>query len=363
MTVEEAVAEPLRLHRVVPRGARAGPRGRAARARRAAARAGAALAARVQRRAAPARRHRPRPGERAAPGHRRRAGQRARRLGAGAGDEPAAGPDPRARPDLRADQPRPRRGAPHRRPGGGDVSRPHRRGGTGGGGVRAPRHPYTRALLAAVPGQGVRAARRCEGDVPSPIAPPAGCRFHTRCPHAEAVCRGHVPPLAAGETPGRPAPRRLPLARTACPPRRPRPSGCAAASGCAGCRPTSAPNRAPQTAQDTAADACPRRRPAAALAPALPATARAQTLRIGLREDPDILDPTLARTFVGRIVFAALCDKLFDIDEKLEIVPQLATGYRWEDPKTLVSPCATGCGSMTASRWMPRRCATRCTAT
>jgi len=51
------------------------------------------------------------------------------------------------------------------------------------------------------------------------------------------------------------------------------------------------------------------------------------TLRIGLAEDPDILDPTLARTYVGRIVFSAICDKLFDINEKLEIVPQLATGY------------------------------------
>src|ERR1700736_1343211 len=48
------------------------------------------------------------------------------------------------------------------------------------------------------------------------------------------------------------------------------------------------------------------------------------TLRIGLAEDPDILDPTLARTYVGRIVFAAFCDKLFDIDEKLNIVPPLA---------------------------------------
>jgi peptide/nickel transport system substrate-binding protein len=55
----------------------------------------------------------------------------------------------------------------------------------------------------------------------------------------------------------------------------------------------------------------------------------AQTLRFGLAEDPDVLDPTLARTFVGRIVFASLCDKLFDIDEKLDIVPQLATGYQW----------------------------------
>ena len=64
--------------------------------------------------------------------------------------------------------------------------------------------------------------------------------------------------------------------------------------------------------------------------------ASAQTLRFGLAEDPDILDPTLARTFVGRIVFAALCDKLFDIDEKLAIVPQLATGYEWSaDNKAL----------------------------
>jgi peptide/nickel transport system substrate-binding protein len=63
--------------------------------------------------------------------------------------------------------------------------------------------------------------------------------------------------------------------------------------------------------------------------------AAAQNLRIGLREDPDILDPTLSRTYVGRIVYMALCDKLFDINERLEVVPQLATGYVWEDPKTL----------------------------
>ena len=51
------------------------------------------------------------------------------------------------------------------------------------------------------------------------------------------------------------------------------------------------------------------------------------TLRIGLAEDPDVLDPTLARTYVGRIVFASFCDKLFDIDEKLNVVPQLALSH------------------------------------
>ena len=75
---------------------------------------------------------------------------------------------------------------------------------------------------------------------------------------------------------------------------------------------------------------------ALAMLPALPRPASAQTLRIALREDADILDPTLASTYVGRIVFAGLCDKLFDIDAKLQIVPQLATGYEWADTKTLI---------------------------
>ncbi|NMM06690.1 ABC transporter substrate-binding protein [Polaromonas sp.] len=71
--------------------------------------------------------------------------------------------------------------------------------------------------------------------------------------------------------------------------------------------------------------------------------ANSQTLRIGLAEDPDILDPSLARSFVGRIVFASLCDKLVDIDEKLNIVPQLATSWQWSaDNKALTMKLRPG---------------------
>lgn len=60
-------------------------------------------------------------------------------------------------------------------------------------------------------------------------------------------------------------------------------------------------------------------------------------LVVGLAEDPDQLDPTLARTFVGRIVFANMCEKLYDLDEKLQIVPQLASALPdiSEDGKTV----------------------------
>ncbi|MCB5175785.1 MULTISPECIES: ABC transporter substrate-binding protein [Microvirga] len=59
--------------------------------------------------------------------------------------------------------------------------------------------------------------------------------------------------------------------------------------------------------------------------------ASAQTLRIGLQEDPDVLDPHRARTFVGRIVFTSLCDKLVDITPELKFAPQLATEWSWSD--------------------------------
>jgi oligopeptide/dipeptide ABC transporter ATP-binding protein len=61
-----------------------------------------------------------------------------------------------------------------------------------------PLHPYTEALLAAVPVPDPRYRRSklvVQGDVPSPLRPPPGCHFHTRCPHAEARCRHEVPQL------------------------------------------------------------------------------------------------------------------------------------------------------------------------
>ena len=84
---------------------------------------------------------------------------------------------------------------------------------------------------------------------------------------------------------------------------------------------------------------------ALAMPPALMPPALAQvpsTLTIALREDPDVLDPTLGSAYVSRIVYAAMCDKLFDIDEHLAIVPQLATGWAYEDPLHLVLTLRAG---------------------
>jgi peptide/nickel transport system substrate-binding protein len=61
--------------------------------------------------------------------------------------------------------------------------------------------------------------------------------------------------------------------------------------------------------------------------------AAAQTLRIGLPEDPDTFDPPLLHSYVVRIVLASLCDKLVDIGPELEIVPQLATEWQWTDDR------------------------------
>ena len=62
----------------------------------------------------------------------------------------------------------------------------------------APRHPYTKALLSAIPSldpddQGN--AQKLEGEIPSPTNPPPGCKFNTRCPHAIDICRKEEPKL------------------------------------------------------------------------------------------------------------------------------------------------------------------------
>src|SRR6516165_8385134 len=65
-------------------------------------------------------------------------------------------------------------------------------------------------------------------------------------------------------------------------------------------------------------------------------TAFAQSLRVGINEDPDLLDPASGRSFVGRIVFQSLCDKLVDISPDLKIVPRLATSWEiTEDGKVV----------------------------
>ncbi len=64
--------------------------------------------------------------------------------------------------------------------------------------VMAPRHPYTEALVSAVPDLEPSARGKrivLKGDVPSPLDPPAGCRFHTRCPHAKTRCREEAPAM------------------------------------------------------------------------------------------------------------------------------------------------------------------------
>ena len=66
----------------------------------------------------------------------------------------------------------------------------------------APQHPYTRALLSAVPVPEPGAIRNpiiLKGDVPSPINPPSGCRFHTRCPYVFDRCRTEEPELRSTE--------------------------------------------------------------------------------------------------------------------------------------------------------------------
>ena len=63
----------------------------------------------------------------------------------------------------------------------------------------------------------------------------------------------------------------------------------------------------------------------------LSTSAFAADIRIGLQDDADVLDPAQSRTFVGRLVYTSMCDKLVDLDNNLSVVPQLATKWAWGD--------------------------------
>ena len=115
----------------------------------------------------------------------------------GAGAEPAAGPAARPGPDHAVRGPRPGGGGLPVRRSRGDVPGPrdgrgHQRG------IRPAAPPYTRALLSAapVPDPRARLAHPAQGDIPSPVNPPSGCVFRTRCPHATEACAAPLPPAA-----------------------------------------------------------------------------------------------------------------------------------------------------------------------
>lgn len=76
---------------------------------------------------------------------------------------------------------------------------------------------------------------------------------------------------------------------------------------------------------------------------AVASPAAAQTIRIGIASDPDVLDPTLSRSVAARQVFMAMCDKLIDLDDRGGLVPQLATAWEWqEDGRALLMTLREG---------------------
>ena len=131
----------------------------------------------------------------------RRAGVGARRVGARAGRQPPPGPPARVRPDVPVHRPRSVGRAPHQPPHRDPVLRSTGRAGEHRRHLRAHRCTRTprrccRACRSPIHrSNGPGSASCCRGEIPSPVNPPSGCRFQTRCPLVEPRCRVESPPL------------------------------------------------------------------------------------------------------------------------------------------------------------------------
>ena len=205
LTVAETLSEVLRVHELCPANEIASRVNEFNESSRSAGGACLAAGALTIRRTMSARRHCSRARSRCRADRGRRAGFSARRLDPGADPKPADPAAARDGTDAAVHLARSRRSPSPLPTRGGDVSRPHRRGRTRRTrSSRNPRHPYTQALLAAIPRMEPTAtlpAAALAGEPPSPLDAPTGCPFHPRCPHAMPVCRSGDPPSfrAAGE--------------------------------------------------------------------------------------------------------------------------------------------------------------------
>ena len=211
MTVGSIISEPIETHNLADGRGQARAGRRAARARRPRPELRQPLPARVLGRPAPAHRRRPRARRRARVHRLRRADLRARRVDPGAGPQPADGPARAPRADLPVRRPRPVGRQAHQRPGRGHVPRQDRRDRPAGQSCTRPRATRTRGRCCRPSRCRIPVAERkrkrviLKGDVPSPVNPPPGCRFHTRCWLYERLgqpedCRTIDPPLTRSPT-------------------------------------------------------------------------------------------------------------------------------------------------------------------
>ena len=199
--VGDIVAEPLRIWNRGTNAEQQADRQRHARGRRARSRGvRRPPAPPVLRWSVPAHLRRPLAGARPEAHHLRRAGVRARRVGAGADPQPARGHEGPLRAHPGVHRPRPGRGEEHQRPGGGHVPRQALRGRQARRPLRQARppvhgRPAARRSRCRIPTVKVKESDALAGELPSPVAPPSGCRFRTRCPYAQDDCERVEPKM------------------------------------------------------------------------------------------------------------------------------------------------------------------------